>query len=263
MSKCVRCGTGDDLVQYTFTRYSYVRSGRKKVIPGQETVEIKEEEIVPACSKCSNEFKQWDLKNGKVRNSKKIAFILYLLTILTIITSIGSPEFWPIAVIFGVITCFLVAYRVKFTKKSNELDYNPHKYMMFGMNNKFLIKPENYNQWIDYDKYMGIQSQVDINNILINEIINPIKRTSLPEEYQIIIEKLIFKIMYENKGKAFTLDAVRNRIKPNFKALGDSFYQENKAIINISNIEWVLDSMASQKKIIRKQRYNGIYYFID
>lgn len=263
MSKCVKCSNSDGLVQYTFTMYSYAPSSRKKVIPGQETVETREEKIVLACSKCSNEFKQWDSKNNKVRNSKKIAFILYLLTILAIITSIGSPEFWFIAVIFGVITCLLIAYRIKFTKKNNELDYNPHKYMMFGMNNKFLVKPENSNQWIDYDRYMGIQSQVDINNILINEVFNPIKRSSLSEEYQLIIEKFIFGVLHENKGTAFTPEAIRNRIKPKFKTLGDSFYQKNKGIINIRNIEWVLDLMASQKKIIRKQRYDGIYFFID
>lgn len=151
MLKCVKCGTSDDLVQYKYTKYSYVRSGAKKVIPGQETVEMSESKIVPTCSKCFNKFTEWDSKNSKVRKSKKIAFFSFLLTAILILSAIVSQEFWPIAVIFGVITCSLIAYRIIYEKKNSELDYNPHKYLMFGMNNTFLIKPENSNQWIDYE----------------------------------------------------------------------------------------------------------------
>ncbi|MHA1376067.1 MAG: hypothetical protein ACTSR7_17455 [Promethearchaeota archaeon] len=249
MLKCVKCGSSDDLVQYKFIDYFYVRSGRKKVIPGQETVEMSQEKIVPTCSECFDEFKEWDSKNSKVRNSRTIMFIFYLLAILAILTAIGSPQFWPFAIIFCVITCFLMNYRIKFSKKINALDSNPHNYLMFG-NNKFFIKPEYSNQWIDYDMYM---SQVEHNVMPFNELIKPIKRTNLPEEYQILIEKLIFKILRKDKRTGFTSEAIKNRIHQKFNVLDD----QNNWVINKTNVEWVLESMVSHKKITRKQR---IYY---
>jgi len=42
----------DDLVKYKFTEFIKVRNMAKKVISGQETVEIRKYKIVPTCSKC-------------------------------------------------------------------------------------------------------------------------------------------------------------------------------------------------------------------
>ena len=161
-----------------------------------------------------------------------IHLLLILLWIIVIGLEILFVKSFDLFIIYIILGIIIAASYTILRIILRRQEFNPFKYVKFGKGSVF-IRSSNSTRWIDYGKW--------ISNIVDQQTLktDTIEDNSNPEEKIL----LLFK---ENKGKAFTLEALSSRL-------------ENSIDVNIKNI---LKQMIQRGIIQQVYKNDEFYYFL-
>lgn len=224
--KCVKCGTSKDItyevqraaVQIGGSKYRYY--GWKRFRDYSATV--------PVCKRCKKQFDISGLTFICLMCGGLIAYIILLLSLVPMFftSSVDPNVIYPliIAIIFG---CLMIILR--FSKISSR------RYIKFDRKLRtFAVKPKDSSRWVTLIEWMGRLER---------------------EAYRKEVEFKLIDYMKKNKGKAFSAQALLNRlvdIIENPKA--QDYFKRNMTVI--------LNELAFNDMIKRTREQEEMHYFL-
>ena len=140
---CLKCGSNHNMVPYPINEI------KKFVILGKiNKSKISSTLFVPLCFRCSTEFDRWkrykaNLKRARIRYS--ILLILISLSIYFL-----TDNLW---LFFSAELCLLIMLLTNYfkaTKYVDQMEYHPRNYMYFKDYDRFYVKPENSDKWLEF-----------------------------------------------------------------------------------------------------------------
>lgn len=226
--RCFKCESTEQLKPYTFKIATKTKHQYKVFGPDQITTFYNVHRL-PVCKECLKEFTKWNKKSSKNLLIHLLLILLWIIVIGLEILFVKSFDLFIIYIILGIIiAASYTILRIILRRQ----EFNPFKYVKFGKGSVF-IRSSNSTRWINYDKW--ISNIVDQQTLKMDTI----EDNSNPEEKIL----LLFK---ENKGKAFTLEALSSRL-------------ENSIDVNIKNI---LKQMIQRGIIQQVYKNDEFYYFL-
>lgn len=230
--RCVRCETSENIGAYRYSkeriyfRIIHIKSG-----------------TVPACKKCKRSFNKWKILRGIIAAMAVISFFIVFILGYQLffernrlklpweITPLTLEELLPFNLMIIATIVFILIYLLYGLSKNNPSKYVKVKGKKLYIKNKITKSWILMSDWISEEEYQKLSSL----------------RTILVKDDN--VEKAIFKYLMENQGKAFTIQAIKN------KALSGIIFEVNQNII-----EETLNKLVIEGKIKEIQKNSKKFY---
>jgi len=226
--KCIRFGSLEDLKFYHHKDRIINWQTKDRYIVNQSRTWNQE---FPVCDDCFEKFKHWKEIDIFFRTIKLLLLFSFMIIILVdLITHHDSPVLVLIQFITVLILLIIGLYFHRKQKKSKE---NPFYYMTSRFGGR--VRPENLGKWIPFAEWVAfaLKERISLGNInptfqenIITYLMNYEnkkstylhKKQTTAQTSDINEQELMdkaYNFLKRNSGKAFTLEAILNRISDN------------------------------------------------
>ncbi|MHA1534888.1 MAG: hypothetical protein ACTSP8_09200 [Promethearchaeota archaeon] len=254
--ECIKCSTPHNLVPYSLSHSKLISSTTTR---RTRTSTYNVHSIpVPICLQCQNQFDVWGKTKTLFTLLGIVGFFFFWLggAFLILNMTLGSNEPMTLQILGVSIGIILFAIDIPLFILHKKKDSNPRKYMMMGPDLVPYIKPQNQLHWVKYEDWIRSLTTEQIMPTAILKHGAGKQRAYKKLDMIPKFEKMIYKYLIENRGKAFTARAITNRI------IEKLFEESDKNFLKI-NAERILNRLGLQRKIIVVQRNEEFYYSVQ
>jgi hypothetical protein len=260
--ECVRCGSIDNLVRYSHKEWekTSTQTRRKGIYEVTETSGLIWEIGVPACMDCAKKFKS-TLKAYSISKLLLFPFGLFIsffaLPLFLIIPtgqgnifSKSQPYLTIVTLSLGVALIIIgIGGRIKYKRST----YFPGKYIDIDIDifiGKPRVKDRSSDKWIPFNVWTDNIWKKRKQQGTLDEILIEKQHKIVQEALQEKLQETIRSLFKENEAKAFSLQALTNRIESSFKSLENLDF----------NIKNILEKLVLTG-VIRKTQKNDEFYY--